>query len=165
MSTPDQTEAIFKAKFQAEQQAIDRLAKIDRKRLGPGSANNIDHLKEIDTRGLDRALGRRRSEDSKEQIRELVREFILYGAKAVLLTGAQRGGDFLNNQLRGQWAERVALSMKVDGLHLVPFGPSGAAMASPVGRSEASGVKGGATHALLCQHHSPVGRSPASGIR
>lgn len=128
MSTPEQTDAIFKAKFQSEQQAIDRLARIDRKRLGPGSAGNLDLLKEIHTRGLDRALGRRRSEDSKGQIRELVREFILYGAKAALLTGAQRGGDFLNNQLRGQWAERVALSMKVDGLHLVPFGPSGAAM-------------------------------------
>src|SRR4051812_40198296 len=38
------------------------------------------------------------------------------------------GGDFLNNQLRGQWAERVAVSLPVPGLHLVEFGPSGAAM-------------------------------------
>lgn len=45
-----------------------------------------------------------------------------------MLTGSQRGGDFLNNQLRGQWAERVALSMPIEGLDLVPFGPSGAAM-------------------------------------
>ena len=81
MSTPEQTDAIFKAKFQSEQRAIDRLARIDRKRLGPGSAGNLDLLKEIHTRGLDRALGRRRSEDSKGQIRELVREFILYGRK------------------------------------------------------------------------------------
>jgi hypothetical protein len=58
----------------------------------------------------------------------LVERFVTYGAKAILQTGAQRGGDFLNNQLRGQWAERVVLSMPVEGLRILPFGPSGAAM-------------------------------------
>src|SRR5207248_7965063 len=34
----------------------------------------------------------------------------------------------LNNQLRGQWAERVAVSLQVEGLVLRAFGPSAAAM-------------------------------------
>jgi len=128
MSPSGQIEALFNAKYEQEAAAIARLAAIDRAKLGAGSAANLKLLGEIATRGLQKTLTRRRSAESKEQINELVNEFILFGAKAVLLTGSQRGGDFLNNQLRGQWAERVALSMTIEGLHLVAFGPSGAAM-------------------------------------
>jgi AccI restriction endonuclease len=128
MASADQTESLFRDKFEQEREAIARLSSIDPKVIGAGSAGNLKLLREISTRGLTQALGRRRSEARKEEINRLVREFILFGAKAVLLTGVQRGGDFLNNQLRGQWAERVTLSMQIEGLHLVNFGPSGAAM-------------------------------------
>jgi len=58
----------------------------------------------------------------------LLREFLELGAKAILSTGAQRAGDFLNNQLRGRWAEDVVVSMDLPDLRFIPFGPSGAAM-------------------------------------
>lgn len=126
MSQPDQRENVFREKYANEQQAILRLAA---KGLRGGAAGNLKLLMEIGIKGVTHVLAKRRRFPSRqEEISELVDEFILYGAKAALLTGAQRGGDFLNNQLRGQWAERVALSMSVDGLHIVEFGPSGAAM-------------------------------------
>jgi hypothetical protein len=128
MSPSSERESLFKAMHEQEAAAIARLAAVDREKLGAGSAANLKLLEEIATRGLQKTLDRRRSPEKREQINELVDEFIRFGAKAVLLTGAQRGGDFLNNQLRGQWAERVALSMVIEGLQLVAFGPSGAAM-------------------------------------
>ncbi len=59
---------------------------------------------------------------------QLAEEFTRFGSKAILLTGSQRGGDFLMNQLFGQWAERTVVSMDIEGLVLRPFGPSSAAM-------------------------------------
>jgi hypothetical protein len=58
----------------------------------------------------------------------LIREFLEFGPKAILSTGAMRAVEFLNNQLRGRWAEEVVLSMGLSDFHLAPFGPSGAAM-------------------------------------
>lgn len=71
---------------------------------------------------------RRGATELTEIDRLLIREFLELGAKAILSTGAQRSGDFLNNQLRGRWAEDVVVSMRLPDLHLVAFGPSGAAM-------------------------------------
>ncbi|HZY87428.1 MAG TPA: hypothetical protein VFE78_21505, partial [Gemmataceae bacterium] len=127
MSDANQTQANFSAKYASEQNAVERLVALGRKRLGTGAADNLKLLKRIAERGVAKSLAGR-SATRQAEINELVREFILYGAKAALLTGAQRGGDFLNNQLRGQWAERVALSLQVPGLHFAEFGPSGAAM-------------------------------------
>lgn len=73
------------------------------------------------------AVGRRRRAlNSKDRI--FLRQFLDFGAKAILSTGAQRGGDFLNNQLRGRWAEQVVLSMTLPNFRFLAFGPSGAAM-------------------------------------
>jgi AccI restriction endonuclease len=58
----------------------------------------------------------------------LIREFLQIGAKAILSTGAMRAGDFLNNQLRGRWAEEVVRSMQLSDFAFTTFGPSGAAM-------------------------------------
>lgn len=121
------TDELFRVQYLREAEAITRLTALGGKKIGPGALSNLKRLSEIAFKGSDRVLSRK-SSALEAQIRELVREFIAFGAKAVLLTGAQRGGDFLNNQIRGQWAERVALSMPVAGLTLVPFGPSGAAM-------------------------------------
>jgi hypothetical protein len=68
----------------------------------------------------------RRALNAKDRI--LLAEFVDFGAKAILSGGAQRGGDFLNNQLRGRWAEQVVLSMQLPETTIVAFGPSGAAM-------------------------------------
>lgn len=121
------SDALFRAKYSQELEALQRLTALGRDKIGGGAEDNINLLGKIATGGLVKTISRR-GEAGKEEVRELVREFVLYGAKAVLLTGSQRGGDFLNNQLRGQWAERVALSLPVPGLKMVPFGPSGAAM-------------------------------------
>ena len=121
------TDELFRAKYLREAEAIARLTALGGKKIGAGALGNLKRLAEVASKGFDKALSRK-SSTLEEQIRTLVREFMEFGAKAVLLTGAQRGGDFLNNQIRGQWAERVALSMPVAGLTFVPFGPSGAAM-------------------------------------
>lgn len=68
----------------------------------------------------------RRALNPKERM--LLDEFMAFGSKAILSSSAQRGGDFLNNQLRGRWAEQVVLSMKLPSFKLVAFGPSSAAM-------------------------------------
>src|SRR4051794_15180511 len=49
---------------------------------------------------LEGTLRRRKSDDGKKEALVLAQNFIINGAKATLLTGSQRGGDFLNNQLR-----------------------------------------------------------------
>lgn len=72
--------------------------------------------------------GRRRRPNLNSKDRVFLREFLDFGAKAILSTGAQRGGDFLNNQLRGRWAEQVVLSMTLRHFKFLAFGPSGAAM-------------------------------------
>lgn len=93
-----------------------------------GERERIHCLLRIKYEGLTKVFATRKSEAGRAEVLSLVREFIRYGAKSVLLPGPQRGGDFLNNQLRGQWAERVVRSMDVRDLTFVPFGPSGAAM-------------------------------------
>jgi hypothetical protein len=74
------------------------------------------------------ASGRRQRRKLKSKDQIFLREFLDFGAKAILSTGAQRGGDFLNNQLRGRWAEQVVLSMALPNFKFLAFGPSGAAM-------------------------------------
>lgn len=85
-------------------------------------------LNQVHERGLTVVLGRRKSADSQAAIVQLVEDFIHLGARAVISVGSGRAGDFLNNQLRGRWAEEVVVSLGLPGLTIVPFGPSGAAM-------------------------------------
>lgn len=70
----------------------------------------------------------RRDRPIRDADREILKEFLDFGAKAILKTGAQRGGDFLDRQLRGRWAENVVASMNLPQFKIAPFGPSGAAM-------------------------------------
>lgn len=67
MSTPAWTEADFRAKFQAEQSALAQLEKINRNRLGSGSIENIKLLKAIFSRGLEKVLARKRSEERRQE--------------------------------------------------------------------------------------------------
>lgn len=117
----------FVSKYAAEAATIAKYDKLE-KEIGPGAFENLKRLKRLASKGREATEKRIKSPAGRDALTELVSEFNRFGTKAVLLTGAQRGGDFLNNQLRGQWAERVALSMTIDGLRFVPFGPSGAAM-------------------------------------
>lgn len=94
---------------------------------GPSDKQRANRLIRAGDRGLDAVLARLGPETSGEFV-SLVRDFTERGSKAVLSTGAQRGGDFLLNQLRGRWAEEVVLTMSDGGVRFVPFGPSGAAM-------------------------------------
>lgn len=131
MPTPeqvDQIESAFRAKYQGEGAALARFNQLGQAKLGSGAAGNLKLLATLWADGITKTRNRRKSTEGQEEVDQLVSEFTEFGTKAVLLTGAQRGGDFLNNQLRGQWAERVVLSMSIDQLRLVPFGPSGAAM-------------------------------------
>lgn len=118
-------EAAFQKRYAEDVEVLRRLASLPN--IRPSEKHRADHLKSISDRGLATFVNRKGAGVVKETL-QLVREFTAHGAKAILMVGPQRGGDFLNNQLRGQWAERVVLSMKVDGAVLLPLGPSGAAM-------------------------------------
>ncbi len=111
------------ATYKAEREKLDRFMKAG---ISSGEAKNIQLVARM-AEDLGRVL-RTRQGESKEDALGLAGDFVALGAKAVLLTGSQRGGDFLNSQLRGRWAERVVLNMSVDGLVFAAFGPSGAAM-------------------------------------
>ncbi len=135
-------EAAFRTIYQRELPLLERLlaALKDRRAVSEVAADGADWkgggaitkraklLTQVYERGLASVLGRRASAASQGKILQLVEEFTRLGAQAAISVGPQRAGDFLNNQLRGRWAEVVVLSLKVPGLTLVPFGPSGAAM-------------------------------------
>jgi len=135
-------EAAFRTIYQRELPLLERLlaALKDRRAVSEVAADGADWkgggaitkraklLTQVYERGLASVLGRRASAASQGKILQLVEEFTRLGAQAAISVGPQRAGDFLNNQLRGRWAEEVVLSLKVPGLTLVPFGPSGAAM-------------------------------------
>lgn len=117
-------EARFRETFHARQEDFARLKSV---KLRKGEHDNVKLLEAVAKRGLAAVL-RRRGPASSEEVLDLIDQFSRYGPRAILLTGSQRGGDFLDNQLRGRWAERVVTSMEPQGLLLIPFGPSGAAM-------------------------------------
>src|SRR4051812_39983728 len=120
----DDLEQAFLDQYETQDAMLERLYEAE---TSAGEKEKINQLDRIKESGLQPSLSRL-GDDSRTKRLTLVTEFVEFGAKAVLLTGSQRAGDFLNNQLRGQWAERAAVSMDVPGLVLVPFGPSAAAM-------------------------------------
>lgn len=94
----------------------------------PGTVRKIELLRAVREQGLTKVLSRRRTSGSRQEVLDLVELFKMIGPSSVLLTGSQRGGDFLNNQLVGQWAESVCCSMTLPRFVLLRFGPSSAAM-------------------------------------
>ena len=114
----------FAAVYKKELAALDALHAAG---TGTGERDNIRCLHRMGARGVAATLARR-GEAGRAKGLALAEAFVSDGAKAALLAGSMRGGDFLNNQLRGRWAEQVVLSMDVPGIQIVPFGPSGAAM-------------------------------------
>lgn len=116
-------DARFRERFDADRERIDSLLAS----LIPTVAkNDLTILAQVAEKGLASVLRRRAK--SAENVELLVNAFIEDGPVAVLRPGPQRGGDFLNNQLRGRWAENVAASMPLPNTVIIPFGPSGAAM-------------------------------------
>ncbi len=125
-------EAAFRTIYQRELPLLERLlaALKDRRAVSEVAADGADWkgggaitkraklLTQVYERGLASVLGRRASAASQGKILQLVEEFTRLGAQAAISVGPQRAGDFLNNQLRGRWAEEVVLSLKVPGLNL-----------------------------------------------
>lgn len=105
-------------------EVLDKLRGAD---LRPGEWKNLAMIERAGDGGLEAAC-RRLGPERRAEVEDLVRQFVRLGPRALLLSGSERGGDFLNNQLRGQWAERVVLSMALGELTLCQFGPSSAAM-------------------------------------
>ena len=114
----------FRRIFQTHAGLIRRLQAAD---LRPGERKRLDLLLRVERVGLDATTGRR-SQEGRRDVVQFIEDFVELGAGALLLTGTQRGGDFLNNQLRGRWAEDVVLSLALEGLFFRRLGPSGAAM-------------------------------------
>jgi hypothetical protein len=113
----DELKAAVVAKFESERPSLERLESLGLKGVVKARASL---LRKISAGRLNRALN--------EKERVLLEEFLSFGAKAILKSSAQRGGDFLNNQLRGRWAEDVVVSMELPDIKILPFGPSSAAM-------------------------------------
>ena len=127
LSIPDDDndlERAIRAKFPSERANLERLEAVGLTGVVRDRAALLRSIAEGTTRRRPR-----RKLNSKDRV--FLREFLDFGAKAILSTGAQRGGDFLNNQLRGRWAERVVLSMTLPRFRFLAFGPSGAADAWP----------------------------------
>lgn len=138
---PAELEARFREVYARELPLLQRLLAVLKDRETPseeidgaswkGAGAIIDRaglLARVHERGLVAVLRGRKSDESRAEVVQLLEEFTLLGARAAISVGPQRAGDFLNNQLRGRWAEEVVLSLKVPNLTLVAFGPSGAAM-------------------------------------
>lgn len=103
------------------------LNRLDSAELRPGEKTRLQLVRRVEREGLKATVARRKEAGVREVI-QFVEDFVELGPAALLLTGSQRGGDFLNNQLRGRWAEDVVLSIELEGLVFRRFGPSGAAM-------------------------------------
>lgn len=126
-SLPTDLDAVdkqFRAALEAHAGLLDRLDKAD---LRPGEKTRLRLVRSVEREGLKQTVARRKEAGVREVI-QFVEDFIELGPAALLLTGSQRGGDFLNNQLRGRWAEDVVLSIEIEGLVFRRLGPSGAAM-------------------------------------
>jgi hypothetical protein len=117
-------EADFSRRYEEESVALQRL---EAAQLAPGERANLRVLKRISQNGVEFSLDRL-VQGTADKRKLLVDEFLQFGAKAVLNPGSQRGGDFLNNQLRGQWAEDVARSLQIKNANFCGFGPSASAM-------------------------------------
>jgi hypothetical protein len=114
---------LVETKYHEEEEHLRRLADADG--ISPGEAKRISQVRRM---AQDFGGAMRRSPVSADELRALAQAFVDMGPKAVLSSGPQRGGDFLNNQLRGRWAEDVVASMRLPGIVVKAFGPSGAAM-------------------------------------
>ncbi len=124
----------FTARMKRESKALETLRACEG--LDRGESKRLRRLQDLAQQGLDSMLysdgSRRRRRFNLPALADykLVIAFVRYGARAALKVASPRAGDFLNNQLRGQWAERVVLSLtrRLDDIVFVPFGPSSAAM-------------------------------------
>lgn len=116
-------ETQFLARYQAEKERLEALRASDLEASAKEQAHQLDRIAK---EGLAQVLSRRPK--SGQKLLDLVADFVELGSMAILSTGSQRAGDFLNNQLRGRWAERVVASMPLPDLEIIPYGPSGAAM-------------------------------------
>lgn len=125
MSERDFTEldARFRQRFESERTRFDALAGSE---ISKAEKEDMALLARVAEQGLAEVL--RRRPKSADTVELLVAAFVNSGPVGVLRPGPQRGGDFLNNQLRGRWAEDVVASMRLPRTVIVPVGPSGAAM-------------------------------------
>lgn len=109
---------IQSATILSQLEAGESLSKTESKRL--------QDLRWLSEKGLEYVKSRRPK--GFADLEALAQDFVGTGCAALFSPGPQRGGDFLQNQLRGRWAEQVVLAMPIDGLKLFAFGPTGAAM-------------------------------------
>jgi hypothetical protein len=123
-ATMRELDAQLCAKWAEDEGLLEKLAP----QLSSTETARIAIIRRAVVKGIDSVLARRALQASQDEAIEAIRNYIAYGAASVLNVGGQRGGDFLLNQLRGQWAEDVAMSVPIPGYHLVRFGPSSAAM-------------------------------------
>ena len=122
----DDMERRFQAAFTEYESTFKTLQ--DSASLSAGEKRDLELLEEIGRTGLHSVYSRRRAESSREALLSLVQSFCTVGPSTVLKVGSQRGGDFLQNQLRGQWAELVCCAIEWPEHEILPFGPSGSAM-------------------------------------
>lgn len=118
-------ESRFYQRFDTDEELVTQLLSC---KLRPGELAVLKKLAKAREIGLTKALTRLKSAASRTELESHVETFCSFGPAGLLSVGAQRGGDFLQNQLRGQWAEQVCCSIDWPDHVILPFGPSGAAM-------------------------------------
>jgi hypothetical protein len=89
MATLAELYPAFHLKHDAEKDAIARYAALG-KAIGPGAVANLKLLARLAAKGVANTLGPRVSQARRDEVTELVTDFVRFGTKAVLLTGAQR---------------------------------------------------------------------------
>lgn len=118
------SEAEFGKKYDLQYNLLKALA--DAEGISSSEKSSIRKLRRLKQGGFDKV--KKNAKGSWDQYVELLEEFMRIGAIAVLSAGSQRAGDFLNNQMRGRWAEDVVRAGVWEGTVIVEYGPSGAAM-------------------------------------
>jgi hypothetical protein len=118
-------ESRFRLTYPKHVQLIEQLEQAP---LKTGERKSLATVVRVWQEGLASVLGRLRSAESTDNLLILIEQCSALGPTVVLQVGSQRGGDFLLNQLRGQWAEKVCCSIAWPGHKIVEYGPSGAAM-------------------------------------
>jgi hypothetical protein len=119
------SDAEIAAKWAEEGLTVQRLAASAD--VQKGEQRKAELIRGIAEQGLSRLLKRKRAA-GQEALISLARDFLDYGAAAILSTGSPRGGDFLATSLRGRWAEEVALSIQLRDYVILRFGPSESSM-------------------------------------
>jgi hypothetical protein len=117
-------EVEVRKRYDQERALIERI----RDELNGKEEDRLEEIEEIIEAGIAPVRSRKRKPETKQEVVDRAKAFSQDGIKSLLSIGGNRGVDFLNRSLRGQWAEDAIRDLSGAEFFLIPFGPSEAAM-------------------------------------